>query len=94
MEKRRRCAFCNSAIHYGASFIGFNPKITVTIDGCRELVRKADFSTHLHSPKVFCSMDCFARFMGAELVDSLPNEPSQSEEEFYDNQFDVYTEIE
>lgn len=93
MGKYRRCAFCNSAIHYGASFIGFNPEITVTINGCRELVRNANFGTHLHAPKVFCSMDCFARFMGAEIVDSLPREPSCSQEEFYDNRFDVYTEI-
>ena len=87
MGEHRRCAFCSREIHYGASFIGFNPEIIVTIE------RKAEFSTHFYCPKVFCSIDCFARFMGAEFVDSLPSEPSQSQEEFYDNRFDVYTEI-
>lgn len=90
--KHRRCAFCNSAIHEGDSFVAFNPQINVTINGCRELIRSADFQCHSF-PKVFCNWDCFHRFFGAEFIDALPENPSEWEEEYYDHKFSMYVEI-
>lgn len=90
--KRRRCAFCNSAIHEGGSFVGFSPEIKVSINGCHELVRLADFNCHCF-PYVFCNWDCFHRFFGAEFIDALPPNPSEWQEEYYDQKFSRYVEI-
>jgi hypothetical protein len=91
-SKHRRCAFCNSAIHEGGSFVVFHPDITVTINGCTELVRRADFSLHSF-PKVFCNWDCFHRFFGAEFIDALPPNPKEWQEEYYDHKYSMYVEI-
>lgn len=91
-SKRRRCALCNSAMHEGGSFVVFHPNITVNINGCTELVRQADFTLNSF-PKVFCGWDCFHRFFGAWLVDALPAYPTESQEDDYDRQFELYVEI-
>lgn len=90
--KRRRCAFCNSAIHEGGSFVGFSPEIKVSINGCHELIRLADFNCNCH-PYVFCNWDCFHRFFGAEFIDALPPNPTEFDEGYYDQKYSMYVEI-